>query len=449
MPGSGPLRSLKKARAPAEPPQADVLSLDSEGRGVARIAGKVVFIDGALPGERVEVQIWRRQPRFDRANSMRVLRESCLRVQPRCPHYERCGGCSLQHLESRAQVAAKQRILEDNLLRIGKLEARMLLSPVHGAAWGYRCRARMSIRVVPRKGGALVGFHERRTHLVVDMDSCDVLPPQASALIAPLRGLISRLELAARIPQVELAAGEAKIALCLRVLDPLPDGDKRLLQTFGAIHGVDVYVQPRGPGSEYPLDPASVAPLTYRLPDFNLCLAFRPTDFTQVSHEVNRVLVRRAIALLGPSPGKRVLDLFCGLGNFTLPIARSGAHAVGVEGNPELVRQGEENARRNGLSGQVEFICADLARNPAELMARLGPFDQALIDPPREGASELVGALPETLRRVVYVSCNPATLARDAARLVHERGFALEAAGVVNMFPHTSHVESIALFTRE
>ena len=448
MPGRGLPRKLKDARSPAEPSQAEVVSLDSEGRGVARVGGKVVFIDRALPGERVELEVWRRHPRFDQANLTRLLRESCLRVQPRCPHYERCGGCSLQHLEPRAQVAVKQRVLEDSLLRIGKLQPETLLAPIHGAYWGYRHRARMSIRVVPRKGGALVGFHERRTHLVVDMDSCEVLPPQASALIAPLRDLISQLQLAARIPQVEVAVGEAKIALCLRVLDPLPDGDSRLLQAFGALHGVDFYLQPRGPGSEYPLDPSSVAPLLYRLPEFDLSLAFRPTDFTQVSHEVNRILVRRAIALLAPTAGERVVDLFCGLGNFTLAIARRGAQAVGVESNPELLRQGEENARLNGLSERVEFVCADLYRDPAKLLARLGPFHRALIDPPREGASELVRALPAAVRRIVYVSCNPATLARDADKLVHELGFALEAAGVVNMFPHTSHVESIALFTR-
>ena len=430
---------------PAEAVQAEVVALDQEGRGVARVGGKVVFIDGALPGECVELKVWRRKRRFDLANLTCIQRESSLRVRPRCPHYERCGGCNLQHLEPRAQVAMKQRTLEENLIRIGNVQPELLLPPIYGGYWGYRHRARLSIRMVARKGGALVGFHERRTHLVVDMDSCEILPPRVSELIRPLREVISGLRLAARIPQVEVAVGESSVALCLRVLDPLPEQDARLLQAFAVAEDLDIYVQPGGPDSTYPL--AAVRPLCYRLPEFDLRLTFRPTDFTQVNHAVNRVLVRRAVALLQPVPGERVLDLFCGLGNFALAIARRGADVVGIEGSADLVHQADDNARANGLTDRVRFVSADLLRDPGSQLNRLGAFDGALIDPPREGAYEVIRALP-AVGRIVYVSCNPATLARDASTLVHERGYRLEAAGVVNMFPHTSHVESIAMFRR-
>jgi 23S rRNA (uracil1939-C5)-methyltransferase len=450
MPGSAiPLLPPAAASPPADAPAAQVSALALDGRGVARADGKVVFVEGALPGEVVEFEPWRRKRTFDLANLTRVLRESSARVTPRCRHYERCGGCSLQHLEPRAQVAVKQRVLEDNLARIGKVEPDTLLSPIHGPYWGYRQRARLSVRHVPTKGGALVGFRERRGHLVVDMDSCEVLPERISALIDPLRALISGLALCNRTPQIEVAAGEEGEVLVLRVLDEPSDTDMARMRVWSARHGIDLYLQPAGPDSMHPLDPLTARPLLYRLPEFDLTLRFGPSDFTQINFAVNRVLVRRAVALLEPGKGMRVADLFCGMGNFSLAIARRGAEVVGVDGSGELLARAEENAGSNGLTDRTQFVLANLFERPAALLAELGRFDHMLIDPPRDGAYTLVRALDtQGPRRIVYVSCNPATLARDAGVLVHDKGYRLSAAGVVNMFPHTSHVESIALFAR-
>lgn len=426
-----------------------VESLDQDGRGVTRVDGKVTFVDGALPGEQIELEVWRRKRSFDLAAATRVLRESSQRVVPRCPHFARCGGCSLQHLDARAQVAIKQRVLEDALLHIGHLAPEHMLAPLHGPAWGYRQRARFAVKYVARKGGTLVGFHERRTHFVVDMDSCEVVPPQVSALLVPLRELASGMRLAARLPQIDVAVGEGVIALCLRVLDPPAAEDLARLRAFAAAHAVDIYLQPGGPDTIAALDPASARPLRYRLPEFALDLHFGPADFTQVNHGVNRALVRRAVDLLQPQRGERIADLFCGLGNFTLALARSGAQVTGVEGSQALVERGNENARRNGLAGQAEFRCADLFEHPERTLAELGAPAAMLLDPPRSGAHALVRALGTGAPgRLVYVSCNPSTLARDAAVLVGEKAYRLRAAGVVNMFPHTSHVESIALFVQ-
>jgi len=450
VPGSAiPAPALAIVSPPAEAPAAQVLSLAQDGRGVARSGGKVVFVEGALPGEVVEFRRFRRKPNFDLANLTRVLRESSARVVPRCPHYERCGGCSLQHLEPRAQVAVKQRALEDNLARIGKVQPETLLSPIHGPYWGYRQRARLSVRHVGQKGGTLVGFRERRAHRIVDMDSCEVLPPRISALIGPLRELISGLALASRIPQIEVAVSDEADVLTLRILDPLPDTDMVQLRAFSTRYGVDIHLQPGGPDSTHPLDAVASRPLFYRLPEFDLTLHFGPSDFTQVNFAVNRVLVRRAIALLELRDGLRAADLFCGLGNFTLPIARRGALVVGVDGSVELLTRADENARSNGLAHRAQFIAANLFEAPPTLLARLGRLDRMLIDPPRDGAHALVQALDrDGPERIVYVSCSPATLARDAGVLVHDKGYRLCAAGIVNMFPHTAHVESIALFTR-
>jgi 23S rRNA (uracil1939-C5)-methyltransferase len=426
-----------------------VSALDQDGRGIARIDGKVIFIEGALPGELVEYQRWRRKPTFDLANLTHVLSESSSRVVPRCPHYARCGGCSLQHLHPRAQVAIKQRVLEDNLARIGKVVPDALLAPIHGPAWGYRHRARLSVRQVPSKGGALVGFRERRAPLVVDMDSCDVLPPRMSALISPLRELISSLTLDNRIPQIEVAIGEEGEVLTVRVLDQPAESDLVTLREFSARHEVDIRLQPGGPETTYPLDHAVRRQLVYRLPEFDLKFRFEPTDFTQVNFAVNRVLVRRALALLEPKPGERIADMFCGLGNFSLAIARSGAHVIGVEGSAELVERAAENAGANGLLERTQFIAGDLFHDAAKLLAQIGALDRMLIDPPRDGAQTLVHALGDVApERIVYVSCHAATLARDAGILVHDKGYRLLAAGVANMFPHTSHVESVAVFER-
>jgi 23S rRNA (uracil1939-C5)-methyltransferase len=426
-----------------------VESLDHDGRGVARVGGKVTFVHGALPGEVVEMDVWRRKRSFDLAGVSRVLNASSQRVAPRCRHFERCGGCSLQHLDARAQVAMKQRVLEDALGHIGGVAPEVVLPPIHGPTWGYRHRARFAVKHVARKGGVLVGFHERRTHYVVDMDSCEVLPPRVSALIPPLRALISGLQIAARLPQIDVAVAEDVIALTLRVLDPPSPEDLEALHAFAAAHDVDIYLQSGGPDSIRPLDPATVRPLRYRLPEFGVDLYFGPAEFTQVNHAVNRVLVSRALRLLQPTSGERIADLFCGLGNFALPIARSGAEVIGIEGAADLVARAADNARLNGLSERAQFRRADLFQRAAEALAQAGALDGMLIDPPRDGAHALVQALSVPApARIVYVSCNPATLARDAGVLVRDKGYVLRAAGVVNMFPHTSHVESIALFER-
>jgi 23S rRNA (uracil1939-C5)-methyltransferase len=429
-----------------------ITALDQEGRGVGRVDGKAIFVEGALIGERVAVEVLRRKPNYELARMAELHAASPARVEPPCPHFGTCGGCSLQHLDPAAQVAVKQRVLEDALWHIARVRAGQLLAPIHGETWGYRQRARLSVRHVAKKGGVLVGFHERKSSFVADMTSCLVLPPRISALLPELRALVGRLSIRDRLPQIELAIGEGADgpvdALVLRILSPLTAADEQELAAFAASHRVQLYVQPQGPASIRPLDPPGRT-LTYSLPDFNLTFEFEPTDFTQVNAGLNRVLVRRAIGWLQPAPGEAVADFFCGLGNFALPIARQGARVVGVEASRTLVGRAEANAARNGLSEYARFAVADLFEATRESIEALGPFDKVLLDPPREGAIALIKALPqERLSRIVYVSCNPATLARDAAVLVHERGFALAAAGVANMFPHTAHVESIAVFVR-
>jgi 23S rRNA (uracil1939-C5)-methyltransferase len=429
-----------------------ITALDQEGRGIARVDGKAVFVEGALIGERVTIEVLRRKPHYDLARTVELRTASPARVTPPCPYFGTCGGCSLQHLDPAAQVAVKQRVLEDAFWHIGRLRADQLLAPIHGSSWGYRQRARLSVRHVEKKGGVLVGFHERKSSFVADMTSCLVLPPRISALLPQLRGLVARLSIRDRLPQIELAIGESEAgpvdALVLRILAPLSSGDEEELTAFAALQGVDLYVQPGGPASIRPLG-AQARALEYALPEFGVVIAFEPADFTQVNPTLNRVLVRRAMEWLCPAPGEVVADFFCGLGNFTLPIARLGADVVGIEGNRALVRRAEANAARNGLASRARFTAANLFEATREDIEALGPLDKALLDPPREGAIALVKALPqERLSRIVYVSCNPATLARDAAVLVHERGFVLAAAGVANMFPHTAHVESLAVFIR-
>jgi len=425
-------------------------SLDQEGRGVARRDGKAVFVEGALPGETVTASVYRKKPSYELATLGAVVKESASRVAPRCRFFGLCGGCSLQHLDARAQVAVKQRVLEDSLWHIGRVRPEQMLPAIHGPAWGYRHRARFTVRHVPKKGGALVGFHEKKSSYVADMDSCEVMPQRMSALIRPLRDLVSMLSIRSRLPQIEVALGAEADVLVLRVLEPLLPPDVQSLREFADRHGVRLYLQPGGPDSAGPLSAADATNLYYALPEFDLRIYFAPTDFTQVNHAVNGVLVRRALALLDPQPGERVADLFCGVGNFTLAIARRGAAVVGVEGSAELVQCATRNAEANGLAAAASFIERDLYRVAGDPLAGLGRFDRMLIDPPRDGAIELVKSLPEEgPQRLVYVSCNPGTLARDAAVLTQTKGYRLSAAGVVNMFPHTSHVESIALFERD
>ncbi|MGE5465915.1 MAG: 23S rRNA (uracil(1939)-C(5))-methyltransferase RlmD [Ignavibacteria bacterium] len=430
-------------------PQALIESLDNEGRGIAHAEGKVIFVEGALPGEVVEYSSYRRKPTYEQAQAVRILKPSSQRVQPGCPHFGTCGGCSMQHLEPAAQAAAKQRVLEDALWHIGRLKPETMFPPIVGPAWAYRYRARLSVRLVAKKGGVLVGFHEKRSSYVAVMDSCAVLPPHVSALLPLLRELVGKLSIPDRLPQIEVAIGDVQTVLVLRILEPLTERDEALLREFADQHGVVLYLQTGGPATAALFHPVAAEPLYYSLPDFGVRLQFSPTEFTQVNHGVNRMLVRRAMALLKPGPGERIADMFCGLGNFTLPIARSGADVVGIEGSQALVDRARGNAELNGLGERCSFGVANLFEATPESLAALGRFDKMLIDPPREGAAELVKALGENAPpRIVYVSCNPATLARDAAIMLHEKGYALRGAGIASMFPQTSHVESVALFER-
>ena len=426
-------------------PLASIESLDREGRGVAHVDGKAVFVDGAVTGEFVEYAAYRKKPAWEAAQIVRVEKESAARVSPRCAFFGTCGGCSMQHVEERTQVAAKQRVLEDALWHIARLRPETLLRPLHGLFWGYRHRARMSVRFVPGKGGSLVGFRERKSRYVTDMTSCEVLPPRISDLLRPLRALVDSLDIQERLPQIEVAVGEELVVLVFRVLVPPGPADAERLRQFADRHGVQLWLQPEGPDSAHPFWPLETPDLYYALPEFGLRIAFGPTDFTQVNHAANRVLVRRALSLLDPHPGESITDFFCGLGNFSLPIASRGAEVFGIEGNAGLVARAAENAERNGLADRCRFAVADLF--DARACAALPASDKVLLDPPREGAMELVKSFAgKPPRRVVYVSCDPATFARDSEVLVHTQGYRLVAAGVVNMFPHTSHAESLALF---
>ena len=406
--------------------------------------GKVVFVEGALPGERAAVRVYTQKPRLAMARVVSIEQPSAGRREPRCPHFGVCGGCVLQHAEAGLQLEAKRNGLEQSLTRIGKTAPERWLPGVQSEEWGYRRRARLSVRRVPKKGGVLVGFRERRSSYVADLRECHVLPNEISSLILPLKDLVENLSIHDRVPQIEVAVGDNAAALVFRHLLPLSEADLACLRAFALEHRIHVWLQPGGPESAHPLEPAE-SELYYELPDFSVRLHFRPTDFTQVNHAVNRRLVARALELLDPRPGERIADLFCGLGNFSLPVARRGAELIGFEGSRELVERARANAAANALVAQFEV--RDLFK---EDLSAFGSFDKMLLDPPRQGAIEIVKSLPPEggPRRLVYVSCDPATLARDAGVLVHTRGYRLAAAGVVNMFPHTAHVESLALFDR-
>ncbi len=444
----------------------EVESLDLEAQGVAHRApegdaavGKVVFIEGALPGERVQVQVARKKNSWEQGQVTAIARESSQRVRPGCPHFGlhagACGGCKMQHLHPAAQVAVKQRVLEDNLWHLAKVKAERMLRPIEGPAWGYRWRARLSVRFVPKKGTVLVGFHERKSRYVADMSVCPVLPPHVSALLLPLRELVGSMDQRDRLPQVELAVGDAVTALVLRHLEPLTDGDLRRLREFGARHGVQWWLQPKGPDTVHLLD-AGGPVLAYALPEYGITMPFKPTDFTQVNAQINRVLVDRAVRLLDPQPGERLIDWFCGLGNFTLPLATRSREVLGIEGSETLVQRARENAAGNGLAAKTRFEARNLFELTPDDLRALGAADRWLVDPPREGAFALAKAVADLQgagewgapRRIVYVSCNPATLARDAGLLVHQAGYRCTLAGVVNMFPHTAHTESMAVFER-
>ncbi|RFC39186.1 MAG: 23S rRNA m(5)U-1939 methyltransferase [Candidatus Nitrotoga sp. LAW] len=428
-----------------------VESLDYEGRGIAHADGKVIFIEGALTGEHVTYSSYRKKTSFEIAQLGQVIKPTFMRVQPKCKHFGVCGGCSMQHMDARAQVAAKQRILEDNLWHIGKVKAQTILPPIYGQPWGYRQRARLSVRHVLKKGKTLVGFREKRGGYVADMQHCEILTPKIAKLLPLLGQLNESFTTRDILPQIEVAVGEHVDVLVLRILQALSPADEEAIKRFADTYAVQFWLQTKGPETAVPFYPLDAPPLTYSLPEFGITMPFAPTEFTQVNADMNRVMVSRAMRLLNPQPNERIADLFCGLGNFTLPIARSGAQVVGIEGSAALVQRAVQNAAFNGLTGNTQFSAMNLFEIDEAALAQLGHFDKMLIDPPRDGAFELVKALGTDAAapvRIVYVSCNPATLARDAEILVHQKGYDLKAAGVMNMFPHTSHVESIALFEK-
>jgi 23S rRNA (uracil1939-C5)-methyltransferase len=459
-----------------------VESLDLEAQGVAhREDGKVVFIKGALPFEVVSVNVHRKKNNWEQGIVSAIHHESSQRVKPGCPHFGlhegACGGCKMQHLHTGAQVAVKQRVLEDNLWHLGKVKADNILRPIEGPAWGYRYRARISVRHVRKKAAVLVGFHERKSGYVADMKECHVLPPHVSDLLLPLRALITRMDAIEDIPQIELACGDSVIALVLRHMAPLSAGDVALLREFAQTHvGVQWWLQSKGPETVQLLDEGGEE-LSYDLPEFGIHMPFKPTDFTQVNPHINRVLVSRSLRLLDAQKNERVIDWFCGLGNFTLPIATQAREVLGVEGSEALVARSRENytlnvalAPESRALASTSFAARNLFEMTPDLLIQDGVADRWLIDPPREGAMALVQALADLQqqkrdpvanpvtpgsenwtapKRIVYVSCNPSTLARDADILVHQAGYRCSMAGVVNMFPHTAHVESMAVFDLE
>ncbi len=481
-------RSRNRNQVPVIPETklAIIESLDQEGRGVTHLEGKTIFIDGALPNEKVTFQSHRIKPSYEVANVVEVLKQSNQRVTPKCKHYGLCGGCKLQHLDFSAQVAAKQRLLENDLKHIGKVQPDNILPPIYGPIWGYRHKARLSVKYVDKKQRVLVGFNEKATRYVADMNSCEVLVPEVSALIEPLQEMIVQLTIRDKLPQIELAVGEAHskekpeahskekpegysnkeseaqtsnddlpvIVLIFRIMAPLTVEDEAHLKTFADTHAVQIWTQTKGPDTIKPFYPVSTSEkalpqLKYSLPEFDLVYPFKPNEFTQVNPQINQVMIRRAMQLLNPQAGEKIADFFCGIGNFTLPIARSGAQVLGLEGLANLVDRANESAALNQISN-TQFGVADLFKMTPESLTNLGRFDKWLVDPPRDGAFELIKSLDgsNSPQRIVYVSCNPATLARDADVLVNEKGYILKAAGVINMFPHTAHVESIALFER-
>ena len=441
-------------------------ALDMEAQGIARRPdGKVVFVEGALPGEVVEVKVGRKKNNWEQGTVTEIHQESSQRVTPGCPnfglHQGACGGCKMQHLDATAQVAIKQRVLEDNLWHLAKVKAESLLRPIQGPAWGYRYRARLSVRYVQKRGEVLIGFHERKSRYIADMKVCPILPPKVSDMLVPLRGLIGSLQARETCPQIELACGDEVTALVLRHLEPLSDTDQQKLRDFAAKHGVQWWLQPKGPDTVHLLDEGPQ--LAYGLPDFGITMPFKPTDFTQVNPFINRVLVSRALRLLKAEKTDRVIDWFCGLGNFTLPIASQAGEVLGIEGSEALVQRSHQNyafnqAGRAQPLAPTRFVARNLFEMTPQMLVADGVADKWLVDPPREGAFALSKALAELHRqpelrggwtppqRIVFVSCNPATLARDAGLLVHQAGYRCVAAGVVNMFAHTAHVESMAVF---
>ena len=461
-----------------EPIKVEALDLDAQG--IARLApneeeanqgqsGKVIFIKGALPTELVTYTITSDKVRFSKAKVREILKPAVFRAEPKCKAFGVCGGCTMQHLDIRAQVAMKQRVLEDDLQHIAKVKPQEILRPMGGPTWEYRHRARLSaVNRSIKKGTVLIGFHEGKSGYVADMLACEILPKHVSDLLPEMRKLVMGLSIVDRMPQIEIAVGEPEdvfsddpkkakpvTALVFRNLKPLTVEDEHLLRAFADQHQVWIWLQPKGIETVAPFYPET-GKLCYRLPEFEIEMPFKPADFTQVNHMMNRALVSRAIRLLEVKDTDRVLDLFCGIGNFTLPLARKAKKVLGIEGLESLTTRAKSNAEHNGLVDKASFMQSDLFEVTTETIASWGKAERWLMDPPREGAMEICKALAELHisqsellpQRIVYVSCNPKTLARDVEILCHQAGYALSSAGIINMFPHTSHVESMAVFDR-
>jgi len=441
--------SKEKSRPFPEPPaEVAVTSLTPEGWGLAQVADKPLFLHGALPEERVRFRYTRIRKDYAEGVVEEVLQASPERAQPRCPFVTICGGCCLQHWDPGARLRWQQALLAQALEAAGQVRPERWLPPLATIPWGYRRKARLGVRYVAKKGRTLVGFRERGTSYVAELRRCEILHPMVGERLGTIADLLDGLSIRKQIPQIELAMGEGPCVLVLRVLAPPTEEDVVRLTKFGSAHGLHFYLQTGGTDTIRPL-PGQDAELFYCLPEADIRLDFQPTDFTQVNLGLNRLLVDQALALLDPGPDERVLDLFCGLGNFTLPIARRAGSVVGVEGDAGLVDQARANAARNGIAN-VSFVTADLYGAPKRLPEITGRFHKVLLDPPRSGALPVLERLPTLgIRRILYVSCSPATLARDAERLVNGLGYRPVAAGVLDMFPHTTHVESMMEFERD
>jgi 23S rRNA (uracil1939-C5)-methyltransferase len=438
----------RRRKLPKDPVRTTIDSLSHDGRGVAHIDGKAVFIHGALPGEEVEFIYTRKQRRYDEGHVETVITASPERVSPGCEHFGICGGCSLQHLAEKAQITSKQQALMDAFQRIGKVMPESISPPLLSpSAWGYRKKARLGAKFVHKKGKVLVGFRERGSGFVADLDSCLVLDPKVGELVSPLAQLIASLSIKEKVPQIEVSMGDDECVLIFRILEPLTGEDEQKLLGFGTQNNLSIYIQDGGPDTVRPLTGVATD-LLYRLPDHELELHFLPNDFTQVNSGLNRLMINKALELLELKQTDRVLDLFCGLGNFTLPIAKRCESVTGVEGDAGLVARARGNAVANDVHN-TDYFTANLYESLEKEPWLLRQFDKALLDPPRSGALEVLEHLPKLgIERIVYVSCYPGTLARDAGELVQKHGYRLLSAGVMDMFPHTAHVESIALFEK-
>ncbi len=420
-----------------------VAALNHDAEGVVH-AGKIVFVPGALPGERVRFRRRRPQKQFDYADLIEIVSPSGDRVTPRCSHFGICGGCALQHLSPTAQLLAKEQELRETLQRIAQVEPERWLPPLSGPVWNYRRRARLGVKDVGKKGRVLVGFRERSKPYIADLRRCEVLAEPIAGLLEPLARLIEKLTVRAQLPQIEVAVADNATALVLRILQPITTADSELLGEFATTHAVEFLLQSGGPRTVTSLA-ETATPLYYRLEEFAVTLEFQPLDFVQVNAGLNALMIRQALELLGAGPGDRVLDLFCGLGNFSLPLARRGAEVVGVEGDVGLVARARANAIRNGLPNSA-FFSADLSQPDLDARWWQGGYSHVLLDPPRAGAREVLAAVARLApRRIVYVSCHPGTLARDLGELTQEHGYVVRAAGVLDMFPHTTHMESMVV----